>query len=126
VTARLIFYYGVSCAFTGATYYLVRAETRLVKMLICGLLLSSYLMNGQFRMERDLLYRIGISEEPGAEVIRNVYISRAPATWPGSALHRRHLENQKTMAKLLPREKPLERFQDLPEFRRLMDIKKQQ
>lgn len=115
----LLFYYSVSFTMTGGAWYLLRAESAAVRIVACSWLLVAYLMNGQLHLETDLLYRIGISNAPGAEIVRNMYISKAGKRWPGWEFKRYQDDFNARMAKFLPRSDPLERFRSMPEYQAL-------
>ena len=116
----LIFYYSVSFAMTGSAWHLLRAESVSVRVFSCSWLLAAYLLNGQLHLETDLLYRLGISEAPGAAIVRNVYLSRGGKRWPGWDFERYEGEISTRMAKFLPRSDPLERFRGLQEYQALL------
>lgn len=116
----LLFYYSVSFTFTGAAWYLLRAEGVAVRIGACSWLLVAYLMNGQLHLETDLLYRIGISNAPGAEIVRNMYISKAGKRWPGWEFKRYQDDFNARVAKFQPRSDPLERFRSMPEYQALL------
>lgn len=113
----LITYYLSSFAMTCTSFYLLRSESPPVRLLLSSSLLITYILNGQIRLETDLFYRIGLSHAPGADIIRNIYISRGKNRWPGCDFKRFQDDFDEKMKRFLPRSDPMERFKDLQEYK---------